>query len=412
MTVHCPQCQKDIAVPDERAANPNLKIKCSCGRVFGLAEGATPPPPPPLATPAPEAPRPRPAARTVPVHWRRCFQHPQTRSESVCPACAKGHCRDCVKRVQTAALCPLCDGLCTPTIQYEEKQEQVRLRARPMAEEIPTIARYPLTDPMAYVLVCLFIWFFGLMKAFSGYAVLFSQGVLMAYAFNALSRVASGRLTGFMPELSDISDLAAPLRLGFVVYVAASWPLIALSIYAPRAAQAFPMVFADQGLSLAVVRAQTTEPTPPANGETEETPTPAVGPGAAPSEEGESHDAGPGPGFLLLVVLALAWKIVYTPIALTVAAISRTAGFVSSILQTVNPLVGVGAMLRMGATYWQGLGIYCVLAGAQWVLDLGLGFIPVAGGLARAFVDAYAYLAIGCAPGLAVYKKAPELGLD
>ena len=32
--------------------------------------------------------------------------------------------------------------------------------------------------------------------------------------------------------------------------------------------------------------------------------------------------------------------------------------------------------------------------------------------VAWAFVDVYAYLAIGCALGLAVFKKAPELGLD
>jgi len=38
--------------------------------------------------------------------------------------------------------------------------------------------------------------------------------------------------------------------------------------------------------------------------------------------------------------------------------------------------------------------------------------VPFAGAFLRAFVQSYSYLAIGCLLGLAVFKKAPELGLD
>ena len=37
---------------------------------------------------------------------------------------------------------------------------------------------------------------------------------------------------------------------------------------------------------------------------------------------------------------------------------------------------------------------------------------PALGAVLKAFVDSYAFLAIGCTLGLAVFKKAPELGLD
>jgi hypothetical protein len=40
------------------------------------------------------------------------------------------------------------------------------------------------------------------------------------------------------------------------------------------------------------------------------------------------------------------------------------------------------------------------------------GLIPVAGKLINGFVQSYTFLAIGCLLGLAVFKKAPELGLD
>jgi hypothetical protein len=58
------------------------------------------------------------------------------------------------------------------------------------------------------------------------------------------------------------------------------------------------------------------------------------------------------------------------------------------------------------------MAIYTVIATVEWIVGAILGFIPLLGGLVRAFVDAYAYLMIGCTLGLAVFKKAPELGFD
>jgi hypothetical protein len=104
--------------------------------------------------------------------------------------------------------------------------------------------------------------------------------------------------------------------------------------------------------------------------------------------------------------IALVWKVVYTPVALTVAGLSRSS------LSTLNPVVGFDTIKRMGGTYWQAMGIYTVIAVVQWIVGAILGFIPLVGGIATSFVDAYAYLMIGCTLGLAVFKKAPELGLE
>jgi hypothetical protein len=109
---------------------------------------------------------------------------------------------------------------------------------------------------------------------------------------------------------------------------------------------------------------------------------------------------------LLFGGLALVWKVIYTPVALTVAALSRSS------MSTLNPVVGFDTIRTMGAVYWQAMGIYTVIAAVGWVLALILGFIPFLGGLVTAFIDAYAYLMIGCTLGLAVFKKAPELGLE
>jgi hypothetical protein len=89
-----------------------------------------------------------------------------------------------------------------------------------------------------------------------------------------------------------------------------------------------------------------------------------------------------------------------------VAALSR------SFFKILNPLLGADTIRRMGGIYWQALLIYSVFAGLQWLLGMGLGFIPIAGGIVSSFVDAYAYLAIGCTLGLAVFKRSKELGWD
>ena len=41
-----------------------------------------------------------------------------------------------------------------------------------------------------------------------------------------------------------------------------------------------------------------------------------------------------------------------------------------------------------------------------------LGLIPYAGSLVKAFVDAYAYLMVGCLIGLGIEKRAKELDLE
>jgi hypothetical protein len=107
-----------------------------------------------------------------------------------------------------------------------------------------------------------------------------------------------------------------------------------------------------------------------------------------------------------MLSVALIWRLIYAPVALTVAAISR------SVLSTLNPIVGFGTIASMGAIYWQAALIYLVISIMQFIADFPLGFIPILGGLVASFVDAYAMLSIACALGLAVFKKARELNLE
>ncbi|PYQ41266.1 MAG: hypothetical protein DMF77_16300 [Acidobacteria bacterium] len=139
-------------------------------------------------------------------------------------------------------------------------------------------------------------------------------------------------------------------------------------------------------------------------------------PGAAVLTGGDSF-AGPSPfeaqregGSIVCpivtlgIVIAVIWMVAYLPIALTVAARTRR------MLSTLSPAIGVDTIKKMGGTYWQALAIYLAIVVAQTVAAYVLGLIPVLGSLAAAFVNGYAALAIGCTLGLAVFKRATELG--
>jgi hypothetical protein len=297
--------------------------------------------------------------------------------------------------------------------QYEESRARGQRQARSLTQELGTIVAYPLRDPMGLAMLSLFTWFFGLlgkMALFGGFAgVILSQGVLLSYCFFAVSRVSSGNLRDFTPDFRGISDLIEPLRLGLAVLIISAGPLLLLTFLGLGVAHLRAATPVSPALPVAYAHAQP-PPSPEAEEEPEEKPedqSATASPHEGRDDERETPPSrGMAAGAFVLFAIALLWKLVYTPAALTVAALSR--GF----FKTLNPIVGLDAIHKMGGIYWQALLIYSFFAGAQWLLGLALSFIPVAGGIIRSFVDAYAYLAIGCTLGLAVFKKARELGWD
>ena len=79
---------------------------------------------------------------------------------------------------------------------------------------------------------------------------------------------------------------------------------------------------------------------------------------------------------MLGIVIAALWMVAYMPVALTVAALSK------SILSTLNPLIGVDTIKKMGGIYWQALAVYLVHRGRPVRRSVwGSSLIPIAGGL-------------------------------
>ena len=82
-------------------------------------------------------------------------------------------------------------------------------------DELATVFSYPFSDKMAYVLLAVFVGVFSVASSLAafgaGLAILLSQGLLYAYtAFTAINRVSVGDLKGFMPNVGDIGDLIQP----------------------------------------------------------------------------------------------------------------------------------------------------------------------------------------------------------
>src|SRR4029450_5991233 len=168
-------------------------------------------------------------------------------------------------------------------------------------------------------------------------------------------------LQGLVPAVGDAGDLAVPFRLGLAAFVASSWPMILMALLWPDAR--------------------------------------LLGP---PPEGADPTGARVG----TLLVLSYLWRLVYPPGALVVAGVS------GSVVQTLNPVVGYETLLRMGPVYAQAMAVYGAIALGQAILAFPPFFLPIAAGILSGLVDTYAGLCIGCALGLAVFKRAPELETD
>jgi hypothetical protein len=351
--------------------------------------------------------------------WRRCTTHTQIPSQGVCTRCGKGWCLECVKSQGSAMICPGCDALCVPAAYHESIVAKERMRTRPLVDELGTVFGYPLSDKTAFFLLALFVGVFSVaasLAAFggAGLAILLSQGLLYAYAFTAINRVSSGDFGSFMPNVADPADLAQPLLVGLAALLISAGPLLALGFLHPPAE-----VLQTMGAPAALVGAPAPSPSPSFPPEIQalrEAAAAATAPSAGEAAATEAaslalHEPAPEePGVprwvFFAYALAIVWKVVYSPVALVAAAISR------SFVATLNPLAGLGAIGRMGGIYWTAMAVYTAIALVETLLVGGLGLIPIAGRFLAAFVQSYTYLAIGCLLGFAVFKKAPELGLD
>ena len=348
----------------------------------GFTPSAAPafPEPAPSAAPAPApsyeyaAPVPQPAYEPqpsfAPAGRSVCATHPSAEAKFMCQSCGAALCLSCVKRYgASAALCSLCGELCKP---FGEAQATIRKTADRYSgfglADFAAAFAYPLKDPLAFVLLALF---YGILNLFGTYGRVAAAGVLFASMSFAIRRVAMGHYDdGPSPDLSDPGEwIFEAAKCGIAVTLVTFGPLIAVVLF---------------GFS---------------SGIEDLTDLATLGAGA---------------------LLALAWVVIYYPMALLVA------GYTADFLSIINPLVGLATMKQMGLTYVKAY-FMCLFV---FVLQGSIGAVlhgfdgaieqlpPLIGGalffarsVAGGAVWFYASMVMAAVLGLAVYKKADALGV-
>jgi hypothetical protein len=320
--------------------------------LFGGPEAAppsfAPPPlmaaPPPAATPAADvgwAAPPSTSFGYVPAGATAaatgCANHPAMQAKYMCQSCGASLCTTCVRRYGTTAVCTLCGQLCQPIAQAHAAMERHAVIAKGFGlRDFALAVQYPLKDPIALgITACLY----GFLLLFGIYGRFAAAGLLFGYISHAIRRVSMGHYDeGPSPDLSDPADLIFSAgKIGIAVMLITFGPLVAVLVFGIRSI----------------------------------------------SEIDITTIASVGIG----IILAGLWAVFYYPMALLVS------GYTGEFLATINPIVGIATMMRLGFDYVKAY-MMCILV---FILQALLSSsIRVIGAASEAFtntvVQAAAYL--------------------
>lgn len=318
---------------------------------------------------------PAPAFGAPGAHGGVCVTHAGVPAKFLCQGCRASLCGACVKRYSNTAVCTLCGQLCKP---YQEATAQLRKTADRYSgfglADFAAAIVYPFKDPIAVILAGLL---YGIVLLFGWYGTALGAGLMFGYVSNTIRRVARGRYEdGPAPDLSDPIDLIwDAVKTGTAVLLISFGPMIALILFGLGNLPSF--VDEEGGISLAALGA-----------------------------------------FLVPFVLTVLWAVFYYPMALLVA------GYTNDFVSTINPLVGIVTMWKMGFVYVKAyvmclliyvagsvisgvLGLIEPIAETGGAIAKGIGFL--AGTILQSMVMFFASMIMAAILGLAVYKRADEL---
>lgn len=304
-----------------------------------------------------------------------CVTHTTAPAKFMCQGCRASLCNACVKRYSNTAVCTLCGQLCRPFAQATEqlKKSADRYSGFGLSDFAAAIV-YPFKDPIAMIFAGLL---YGVVVLFGWYGTALGMGLLFGYVSNTIRRVARGRYEdGPAPDLSDPIDLIwDAVKTGVAVMLISFGPLIAVVVTGIGNFSSFT------------------------------------------DEEGAPSLAALG-AVGIAILISILWAAFYYPMALLVAG--YTADFVS----TINPLVGLVTMWKMGTVYVKAYFMCVLVYVAGFVMSSVLGLIePVAetwgsvakglglltGSVLQSMVTFFVSIMMAAILGLAVYKRADEL---
>ena len=406
-----------------------------------------------------------------------CHFHQDETASYLCRACGKLFCKACPKSYGTVRICPVCGEMCRPFSEAQAKinQSAARDRARRQGYNLTDFGKawvYPFKFWQSLALGALFVAFLSL-GGFFGF--LLANAILFGCIAQAVSFVAQGDFEqNFMPDFDNFNvwdGVARPFLLSLGVLLVSYLPtglLLFALFFSVLNSLANPLAViksqqensaaavkesvstqilldpkeAEKHLSAGDIANPARSPQPPVeqkdlnallNGNPEEKAAAVqkieemsgktsgdVPPAAQKTDSQIMYSIfepifKSSPLIILLLIISLLWAIFYLPMALTIA------GYTRSLAATLNPLVGIGTMRKMGGVYVAAFFFCLIVQGANLLLSGFIGYLtkpfelPLVGNLPGGFLTAmcsfYFSLVIAFLLGSALYKTADKLGI-
>lgn len=372
-----------------------------------------------------------------------CQNHPQAPAKYICRVCSTLFCAVCPNFIGTSKipLCPLCGDLCKLFEEVRNKTVHQQFRSSGFGfEDFGRAFAYPFQHFVALLFGAV-LYGFLLIAGFWGH--LFAYMLMFGCMAHVINQFSTGKINcSFMPDFSSFSlwdDLVVPLGLGIGITIVSWGPAIVLTVvllFSVIGNVSNSMVGkigemqSNQTLTPEDMRdlQQNGNVTPERAKELEDKlerlEKGPHGEMVLKPKEGASQLSPFGPlaglvhvniFLLLLVIVAACWGIFYYPMALTIAGYTQSFGSV------VNPLVGLDAIKRMGATYFKAFAMVFLTDIVAGFLSIVVAILtspfslPLVGNLPGNFIDGtftfYFNLVIACVLGLALFKSADKLGI-
>lgn len=404
-----------------------------------------------------------------------CKAHSDVPAFVVCKSCNASWCKNCPNSYGgSVKICPECGSLCDPLEKAATAKRSAASRERAMGAgfgfaDLGEALAYPFKFKFSLIVGGIMFTIFSLGQSAAGLGGIFLLAaalicVLLANMLsfgvmaNVVENFAKGRIgTDFMPGFEDFSlweEVVHPFFLSIGAYVVSFGPFILTAavgfymIFSSMAAQAntysqtiakvpgtefyAPDRTAEQSEEvkqlLAKVKAQNaerlSEQAAVEQGET-------VATGQASNEDiekmlAEMREASTPPPATTQIMnvaapvavvgfVALLWGLFFMPAACAVA------GYTRSFMATINPLVGLDTIRRLGGDYAKLL-IMCAMLVVLWIVVLlvagmllspfglpAVGNIPAK--IISLFVGFYFTVVFSCLLGFALYKASDRLKL-
>ncbi|MEP6924722.1 MAG: hypothetical protein ABI954_09675 [Pyrinomonadaceae bacterium] len=349
-----------------------------------------------------------------------CHFHSDEAATFVCRECGNGYCGSCPKRYGTVRICPVCGEMCKPIAEFKGKLKKTVQRSLDLQQgygfkDFGQAWAYPFKFWQSLCIGALFV----ALLSFGGFfGNLLANAILFGCIAQTINHMAHGDSDkSFMPDFDDFNvwdDVFKPFFLSIGVSLVAFLPLIIMIIALVwSAANSLVNQAAISGNQQTAVVTQGGYPAPDARAQTttgvEKNNSTVVNSVVEAFYKSATF-------FILPLIITGLWALFYWPIALVIA------GYTKSFWATINPLIGIDTMHRMGWVYIAAFFFCLIVEISSFIFSIIAGIVttpfemPLIGNLPAKLIISissfYFSLVIAFLLGSALYKTSDRLGIE